>query len=407
MPRILLLLIPLLLNVETAPAKTLYVSKSGDGSHGLSWETGFNQISRALIESVTNDVIRLSAEVYRENLIVATPVTIIGGYVPGVLIDEGSPSDYSTIESANESRFVFQISHDSILKRLRVTKGRGGIKVSDCRAMISECVVENNGSFGSIETGILSISADLTMENCEISRNEAAGFGAGVRAVDSRVQVIGSTFFKNIGHDIPGHPGIGIPHHLGKGAGLHLEESQAVLANCLLFENEAPEGADIYLRNASIHCVNCTFASTKYPPLFKDESTTTTGPTGFINCIVWGHATSFQGEGWTVCHSNVRGGHLGEGNLDSDPVFLDATNYNYELERGSPCIDSGTDTEITTDLDGNPRPVDVLGIGLDGPGAYDMGCYEFQLKKSDLTRDGKVDAEDLLMFQEEWMREGE
>ncbi|MCA9416568.1 MAG: hypothetical protein KC917_09865, partial [Candidatus Omnitrophica bacterium] len=126
----------------------------------------------------------MSAEVYRENLIVATPVTIIGGYVPGVLIDEGSPSDYSTIESANESRFVFQISHDSILKRLRVTKGRGGIKVSDCRAMISECVVENNGSFGSIETGILSISADLTMENCEISRNEAAGFGAGVRAVD-------------------------------------------------------------------------------------------------------------------------------------------------------------------------------------------------------------------------------
>ncbi|MCA9433493.1 MAG: hypothetical protein KC940_23440, partial [Candidatus Omnitrophica bacterium] len=100
MPRILLLLIPLLLNVETAPAKTLYVSKSGDGSDALSWETGFNQISRALIESVTNDVIRLSAEVYRENLIVATPVTIIGGYVPGVLIDEGSPSDYSTIESA-------------------------------------------------------------------------------------------------------------------------------------------------------------------------------------------------------------------------------------------------------------------------------------------------------------------
>jgi len=114
-----------------------------------------------------------------------------------------------------------------------------------------------------------------------------------------------------------------------------------------------------------------------------------------------------QGDGGNtrVGYSNVAGGWPGVGNIDRDPFFIDPENNDYRVQANSPCIDSGSPTGPATDLDGNPRPVDVLGIGRDGPGAYDMGCYEFQLPKADLNSDGRIDAHDLFLFEDQWHRE--
>jgi hypothetical protein len=51
-------------------------------------------------------------------------------------------------------------------------------------------------------------------------------------------------------------------------------------------------------------------------------------------------------------------------------MFVDAANGNYHLQPGSPCINAGTNDSVTvqTDLDGNPRIMDVL---------VDMGPYEY------------------------------
>ncbi len=68
----------------------------------------------------------------------------------------------------------------------------------------------------------------------------------------------------------------------------------------------------------------------------------------------------------------------GDGNIDLDPLFMDADSGNYHLSDLSPVISAGTDTITiagvfytapTTDLDGNPRP-NPAGTVLD------MGAYE-------------------------------
>ncbi|MCB9768444.1 MAG: hypothetical protein H6752_09630 [Candidatus Omnitrophica bacterium] len=82
-----------------------------------------------------------------------------------------------------------------------------------------------------------------------------------------------------------------------------------------------------------------------------------------------------------------------KGNINSDPKFVDPENGDYRLQRGSPCIDSGTDTGLTTDLDGKPRPI----------GGYDMGAYEFPYLRSDIDGDGRVDENDLFIFQRDWL----
>ena len=84
----------------------------------------------------------------------------------------------------------------------------------------------------------------------------------------------------------------------------------------------------------------------------------------------------------TVSYCDVQGGQVGvyvepgstlnwgSGNIDTDPLFVDAPNYDLHLQETSPCIDTGTAEDAPSDdLDGNFRPV--------GSG-YDMGAYEYQ-----------------------------
>ena len=51
----------------------------------------------------------------------------------------------------------------------------------------------------------------------------------------------------------------------------------------------------------------------------------------------------------------------------ADPLFRNAAGHDYQLTSGSPAIDAGVDASVTTDLNGNARPI---GFG------FDIGAYE-------------------------------
>jgi hypothetical protein len=71
----------------------------------------------------------------------------------------------------------------------------------------------------------------------------------------------------------------------------------------------------------------------------------------------------------------------GEGNICADPMFVDAVNSNFQLQAGSPCINAGNNSTVSTtsDLAGNPRVIS---------GTVDMGAYEFYGAQDDYDGDG-------------------
>jgi predicted outer membrane repeat protein len=63
-----------------------------------------------------------------------------------------------------------------------------------------------------------------------------------------------------------------------------------------------------------------------------------------INSILWNNSPEeiyLNFSSITVSYSDIEGGYTGTGNIDTDPLFVDAANGDYHLTENSPCIDAG------------------------------------------------------------------
>jgi hypothetical protein len=101
------------------------------------------------------------------------------------------------------------------------------------------------------------------------------------------------------------------------------------------------------------------------------------------NCIVYGNSavlgdnqiSNRESATLSVTYCDVQNGYTGTGNINSNPDFIDASNYDFHLSENSPCIDVGTNTgNPATDFDNNPTEQDG---DNDLSNDADMGAYEF------------------------------
>lgn len=250
---------------------------------------------------------------------------------------------------------------------------------------LDSCLVRHNaGSLGGGAFGLIG-GADSRIE-----RNSAdAGGGAWVYNVASSHHAIERfAFVEN--HAIDGG-GLCLPFgtgaEMGPNASLFLANSAtgrggaiftapqhghsgwAGCSNTAFVDNAAAEGHAIYFdsfKYGPTSLVNCTFA--KHGP---GDVLRLLEFAIIRNCVAWDNAGPLvTGTALFAVHSDIQGGAAGAGNIDVDPLFVDAAADDVHLLPASPCLSAGSVALAPPglDFDGDPR---VLGSGVE------MGADEF------------------------------
>ena len=224
--------------------------------------------------------------------------------------------------------------------------------------------------------GLCFNNCDPNLTGCSISENSAR-YGGGMYNDSSILTLTYCTLVANSGYDY--------------GGGMYnIGSSYLSLNNCIVTTNRANSyGGGMSNNNSDLALTNCTFTgnSARNGSAFafnsRDQMEQSTA--GLIDCILWNNSDEIWNNDSSkiaISYSNIRGGWLGTGNIDADPMFTDPNgpdnipgteDDDFSLAPLSSCIDAGDPSYAPgpdkKDLNDNPRIVN---------GRVDMGAYEYQ-----------------------------
>ncbi len=229
-----------------------------------------------------------------------------------------------------------------------------------------------------------------TIQNNIISSNSGGGSGGGLCLCGGMIR--DNTISGNFAS--PGGGGLSSCHGIIQNNKIHNNSSgysnggglnwcQGTIQNNLIYANSADDyGGGLY------YCHGTIQNNTIYGNSAGNDAAGLGWCHGTIrNCIIWQNTAANSGNQIYSCSSPffccVQDWSAGgAGNIDSDPLFLDAENGDLHLQSDSPCINAGANDYWVTwpqrDLDGNCR---MAGARVD------MGCYEYG---SSLDSDGDL-----------------
>lgn len=447
--------------VAAAPAlaqQVVYVDDTAPpGGDGTSWDLAHQSLQTAMGSSFpAGTEIRVAQGFYtpagpggpRTTSFVLLPqiAALRGGYAgygaPNP--DERNPSLYPTILSgdlnrddgpdfANNAENSFHVVRatsvgaGTALEGFIITAGNadtiggtdfagGGMRTDASAIVVRDCTFAGNSAYraGAVFAAVTSATGAPQFIRCIFGHNRATDSYAGAVYTESTSGRASQTFASCIfSHNTAGQ----------YGGAFVLNGVNLLLIDSLIVDNEAlggVAGAGQTLNSVS-RVVNCTIANNTAnlpnPSFVGGLIFVDTGAPVVVGCVLYGN-TGNQITATPepiVVYCDVQGGYPDTGNIDADPLFVDAEAGDYRLGAGSPCADAGDTGSfmtfgaplgLTLDLGGQTRFADdpsVADTGVGGPPVIDMGAYERVLAPVcppdpcpvDTNTDGVIDFLDL------------
>jgi predicted outer membrane repeat protein len=264
----------------------------------------------------------------------------------------------------------------TFLENFAIYNGGGMGNVSSSPTLTNVTFYNNESEYGG---GLYNNLSNPSLMEVTFSSNFATARGGGMYNDDSDPTLRNVIFSNNTVRDY-------------YGGGMYNDTSDPTLINVIFFNNTALlwHGGGMYNVNSNPTLTNVTFSSNLANTTGGGIYNKSSHPV-VTNVIVWGNTptddqiTNVDGSLPVVTYSDIQGGFTGTGNINQDPLFVDAGTANLRLQLTSSAIDAGNNTAIsgtTTDLDGSVRLVDiptVMDTGSGQPPIVDIGAYEAQV----------------------------
>jgi predicted outer membrane repeat protein len=329
-------------------------NRAGEDYGGVSIDQHYDG---ALVEFVGNDVIGNRAGM------TGTVATATGGDVGGLFLDLEAESKAVFEGNMIDGNIAYAGTSSGDCGGMYAEVTQGSLLVMEDNAVIRN---EAKANFGGLRVDLLDASR-LEMEHNVLEANTAVAESGGVH-----IYGIGDSQYFLWRNKI-------LDNAAAAKGGLWIENGDTTDPLWGISENNLVAGnvgSGIFLYNADFHSRNDTLADNGAYGI-RISGTGTISLTAWLsNTIVWNHTNSFVNDdsanyAFRATDSDIQGGAVfpGAGNINLNPLFVNAAANNYHLQQTSPAVDKVPAVKAPrTDLDGIPRPV-----GL----AADMGCYEW------------------------------
>jgi hypothetical protein len=368
-------------------------------NNGTSWTDAFTDLQNALAAAVSGDEIWVAAGTYKPTVgtdryasfTLRNGVTIYGGFSG----TETNLSQRNWLLNLTTLSGDIGTVGDNADNSYHVVVGSG----TDATAVIDGFTVRDGRANAPYPqywphmhgAGLYTYGGNPTFRNLVVAYNTADNRGGAVVNQNSSPTFINVTFLGNYS------PTYG-------GAMYNYRDNQPcnpTLINCVFSGNTDGnyEGGAVVNYNSEGTFVNVTFAGNTTPLAGGGAVANFNCNPQFHNCIFWGNTSPQIIGTCTVTYSDVQGGYAGTGNINVDPLLVDADGADnlvgtidddLALEATSPGIDAGNNAAVPGGITEDPRRqsrfVDVpamLDVGSGTPPLVDMGAYEVQVLACD------------------------
>ncbi|MFH1739372.1 MAG: right-handed parallel beta-helix repeat-containing protein, partial [bacterium] len=315
---------------EPSPLDRVYVrSGAPEGGDGSSWESALNSIRKALLKTSRNGEVWVASGTYHEKVFMVEGVDMYAGFSGNEEAREQRnwAANQTIIDAAGLGGSAVIGANDAILDGFTVTGGGGewgGVRCQGTSPTLINCTIAGNSG------GVYCYESFLELINCTITGNTA----------------------------------------IGGGGGIFCNDSSPTLTNCTISENRCERaGGGVYCWESSPTLTNCSFFGNSGALACDSRKQANSSTVEMVNSILWDNGneiSNYDNSTITISYSDIQSGYPGVGNIDADPLFIDADNGDFHLQNGSPCIDAG---------DPDPSYNDAcLPPGL-GTERCDMGAY--------------------------------
>lgn len=304
-----------------------------------------------------------------------TPTSILDGFTITAGCAGGAPyPNYGGGGMFNEQNSRATIAHCTFT----ANRGgpHGGAILNDASSpILLNCTFINNndaGEGGAIcnrSEGSPTLTSSPKLNNCQFLNNTGTYGGAIFNEQNNSISMTGCLFLRNTAND---------------SGGAIYNKGSATFANCTVVQNTSyPSGGGIY-NNSTLTLINCAVVGNICDNAGAGLRPGSAGSqaVSIANSIFWGNLSTNATEveaiqidygTFAINYSCVQGwsGYFGGvGNIGDDPRFAAMTPTDLRLQPGSPCIDAGDNTALTSDM-----TTDILGLArrIDDPDTADTG----------------------------------